>query len=153
MSAQVSASPATRRCLRLVLAIALVGGVNVWAQDLDETRWQPAPEAAWVYDERFAAPAVVDEVLLRFPGPARPQGALRAFTIELLGAPPATALDQSSPGLEITEVGFLRCFRYRLNPPVVAAGLRLTVRDAERVPVLYDLLAFGHSISSPGVNP
>lgn len=137
----------------LKAGLPLVGGVNVWAQDLDETRWQPAPEAAWVYDERFAAPAVVDEVLLRFPGPARPQGALRAFTIELLGAPPATALDQSSPGLEITEVGFLRCFRYRLNPPVVADGLRLTVRDAERVPVLYDLLAFGHSISSPGANP
>ena len=77
------------------------------------------------------------------PRTAPPLGELRSFTIELVGAPTATVLNEWSPGLEATDVGFLRCLRYRLEPPVVATGVRLTVHDAADVPVLYDLLAFG----------
>ena len=44
----------------------------------------------------------------------------------------------------------MRGFRYRLDPPLDADGLRLTVHEAERAPVLYDLLAFGEPIAGDG---
>lgn len=126
----------------------LVGGVNTWAQYLDDTAWRPGGGPPWVYEERFARRAAVSSILLRFPGPARGRGALLAFTIELLGAPTPTALDEATPGVRITEIGFLRGFHYRLDPAVIADGLRLTIRRAEHAPILNDLLAFGHPVAN-----
>jgi hypothetical protein len=129
---------------RLKSGWPLLGGVNVWALNLDDTRWQPKDGQPWVYETRFEKRAAVTEILVRFPGPPRPFGQLRSFTIALVGAPTASVLNEWSPGLEVTDVGFLRCLRYRLERPVVATGVRLTVHDANVVPVLYDLLAFGN---------
>jgi hypothetical protein len=124
----------------------MVGGVNTWAQYLDDTAWRPSGAAPWIYEERFARRAMVSDVLLRFPGTPRPRGMLKTFTIELLAGTPPTTLDESSANLEITEIGFLRGFRYHLDPPLAADGLRLTIRTAEQTPILNDLLAFGKPI-------
>jgi hypothetical protein len=125
----------------------LVGGVNTWALNLDDGRWEPKMPGPWVYEAQFAQPSLVDEVLVRFPTAARRVPTMRDFTIELRDARPPTRLHRSLPQPEAVDVGFLRCLRYRLDPPVVASGLRLTVRDAMPVPVLYDLLAFGQPAS------
>src|SRR5262249_12046585 len=125
----------------------IVGGVNTWGLHLVNIAWQPASGVPWVYEERFNGRAAVRQVLGRCPNTALQHGTLRAFAVGLLGADPARTLTESSPNLEITEHGFLRGYDYRLDPPVVADGLRLTVREAERVPVLYDLLAFGQPVT------
>jgi hypothetical protein len=139
-------SPQAPGPVTLKVGWPIVGGVNVWALHLDDTRWQPASGQPWVYEARFAQRAALGAVLLRYPSPARPYGTLRVFTIDLLGATPPLALRLSSPNVTITQIGFLRGVHYRLDPPVVADGLRLRVHQAERVPVLYDLLAFGHPV-------
>ena len=124
----------------------MVGGVNTWAQHLDDTAWRPSGGAPWIYEERFARRAMVSDVLLRFPSTPRPRGTLKTFTIDLVAGDPPTTLDESSANLESTEIGFLRGLRYHLDPPVAADGLRLKIRTAELSPILNDLLAFGHPI-------
>ena len=141
-------SPQAEGPARLKTGYLIVGGVNVWGLYLDNMAWRPASGQPWVYEERFAARAAVHEVLLRFPSSVRRFGTLRAFAIELLGAAPPLTLADSSPSLDITDYGFMRGLRYRLDPPVVADGLRLTVREAEGLPVVYDLLAFGNPAAS-----
>jgi hypothetical protein len=124
----------------------LVGGVNAWAVNLDNEAWRPAAGQPALYTARFEQRAAVSDVLLRFPGPARPDGTLRVFTITLLGSAPPTTLSEQSPGVEITELGHLRGFHYHLDPPVVADGLLLVIRAAEGTPVVTDLLAFGRPL-------
>lgn len=129
----------------------VVGGVNGWGVALVDHRWEPAPGEPWTYETHFNTPARVSDIAMRAYGPPQPHGALRAFRIELLGAPQPTIVDQHTPGLEVTDIGYLRGYHFHFDQPLEANGLRLVVTDADGTPVITDLLAFGHPEDPSGV--